>query len=113
MDLAAKTWIVSSTVSGAFDGQPDQIQKVVGDSDFLYFCEEGEAYSDVHGRNKNGEFTIVGGDGYATETTGLAFSPDNKFMYVSFQGNSNIYAFWRTDGLDFGAVKADIKYHQV
>eukprot|EP00985_Skeletonema_marinoi_P027619 scaffold22974_cov126-Skeletonema_marinoi.AAC.1 len=30
-------------------------------------------------------------------------------MYVAFQGNSNVYAFWRTDGLDFGAVKADIK----
>ena len=56
-------------------------------------------------------FTIVRGDGYATETTGLAFSPDHKFMYVAFQGNSNIYAFWRTDGLAFNAVKADIKYH--
>lgn len=114
LDLAAKTWIVTSTVSGAFDRQPDQIQKVVGDSEFLYFCEDGGAYSDIHGRNRDGEFfTIVRGDGYGTETSGLAFSPDNKFMYVAFQGNSNVYAFWRTDGLDFGAVKADIKYHQV
>mmetsp|Transcript_25296 Transcript_25296/g.50648 ORF Transcript_25296/g.50648 Transcript_25296/m.50648 type:complete len:889 (+) Transcript_25296:36-2702(+) len=114
LDLAAKTWIVTSTVSGAFDRQPDQIQKVVGDSEFLYFCEDGGAYSDIHGRNRDGEFfTIVRGDGYGTETSGLAFSPDNKYMYVAFQGNSNVYAFWRTDGLDFGAVKADIKYHQV
>jgi secreted PhoX family phosphatase len=112
LDLAAKTWMSSSTVSGAFDKQPDQIQKVVGDNEFLYFCEDGGSSSDVHGRNSNGDFfTIVRGDGYGTETTGLAFSPDNKFMYVSFQENSNIYAFWRTDGLSFDAVKADIKYH--
>jgi secreted PhoX family phosphatase len=114
LDLAAGTWVSSSTVSGAFDKQPDQIQKVVGDNEFLYFCEDGGSSSDVHGRNSNGDFfTIVRGDGYGTETTGLAFSPNNKFMYVAFQGNSNVYAFWRTDGLDFGAVKADIKYHQV
>ena len=114
LDLAAKTWVVSSTVSGAFDKQPDQIAKIVGDTGFLYFCEDGGSSSDIHGRDSNGDFfTIVRGDGYGTETTGLAFSPDNKYMYVSFQGNSNIYAFWRTDGLDFGAVKADIKYHQV
>ncbi|KAL7450438.1 hypothetical protein ACHAWC_002356 [Mediolabrus comicus] len=102
----------SSTVSGAFDKQPDQIQKIVGDTNFLYFCEDGGSSCDIHGRNTNGDFfTIVRGDGYATETTGLAFSPDHKFMYVSFQENSNIYAFWRTDGLSFDAVKADIKYH--
>ena len=113
LDLANMTWEVQSTVSGAFDRQPDQIQKIVGDTDFLYFCEDGGSSSDIHGRNKDGEFfTIVRGDGQGSETTGLAFSPDNKFMYVAFQGQSNIYAFWRTDGLDFGAVKADIKYHQ-
>jgi sugar lactone lactonase YvrE len=114
LDLANMTWIVQSTVSGAFDQQPDQIQKIVGDSDFLYFCEDGGSNSDIHGRNKEGEFfTIVRGDGYSTETTGLAFSPDGMFMYVAFQSNSNVYAFWRTDGLSFGATKADIKYHQV
>ncbi len=114
LDLQLMKWIRTSTVSGAFDQQPDQIQKVIGDSEFLYFCEDGGANSDIHGRNKDGKFfTIVRGDGYGTETTGLAFSPDNKFMYVSFQGNSNVYAFWRTDGLAFNAVKADIKYHQV
>jgi len=112
LDLAAKTWTSSSTVSGAFNNQPDQIARITDDEDFLYFCEDGGSDSDIHGRNKNGDFfTIVRGDGYPTETTGLAFSPDHKFMYVAFQGNSNIYAFWRTDGLAFNAVKADIKYH--
>jgi sugar lactone lactonase YvrE len=114
LDLDLMTWIRTSTVSGAFESQPDQIQKVVGDSEFLYFCEDGGAFSDIHGRNRDGKFfTIVRGDGYGTETSGLAFSPDNRFMYVAFQGNSNVYAFWRTDGLTFNAVKADIKYHQV
>ena len=114
LDLANMTWIAQSTVSGAFNQPPDQIQKIVGDDQFLYFCEDGGSKNDIHGRNRDGEFfTIVRGDGYNTETTGLAFSPDNMFMYVAFQKNSNVYAFWRTDGLSFGATKADIKYHQI
>jgi hypothetical protein len=38
IDLAAGTVEASSTVSGAFNNQPDQLQRIVGD-DLLYFCE--------------------------------------------------------------------------
>ena len=51
------------------------------------------------------------GDGYNTETTGLAFSPDNRKMYVAFQSNSNVYEFWRTDGMPFNGMVAGTKYH--
>ena len=106
LDLAAGTWTVSSTVSGAFDLQPDQLARIMGDS-VLYFCEDGGGNADIHARDSSGKyFTVVRGDGYNTETTGLAFSPDNKYMYMSFWGNSNIYSFWREDGLPFNGIVA-------
>jgi hypothetical protein len=112
LDLANLTWTKSSTLSGAFENQPDQIARIVGDGNYLYFCEDGGSACDVHGRDIDGNFfTLIRGDGYSTETTGLAFSPDAKFMYVSFQGNSNVFSFWREDGLPFSGVIADIKYH--
>lgn len=112
LDLRAGTWSKSSTLSGAFDLQPDQLARIIGDHDILYFCEDGGSDCDIHGRNSAGDyFTIVVGDGYATETTGLAFSPDNMFMYVAFQGNSNVYSFWREDGLPFNGDVAYTKYH--
>lgn len=78
----------------------------------LYFCEDGGSNCDVHARDATGQYyTIIRGDGYSTENTGLAFSPDNMFMYVAFQGNSNIYSFWREDGLPFGGLVAYTKYH--
>lgn len=112
LDLEAGTWTSSSTRSGAFNLGPDQLGRIMGDEDTLYFCEDGGADCDVHARDSSDRYyTIVRGDGHKTETTGLAFSPDNMFMYVSFQLNSNIYAFWRLDELPFDGDVADIKYH--
>ena len=112
LDLEQKTWTKTSTYSGAFNLQPDQIARVIGEGDILYFCEDGGDACDIHGRDSTGKyFTIVRGDGYDTESTGLAFSPDGQFMYVAFQSNSNIYSFWRTDGLPFNGTVAETKYH--
>lgn len=97
---------------GAFNLQPDQLVRIVGEGDILYFCEDGGSACDIHGRDSTGKyFTIVEGVGYSTETTGLAFSPDGMYMYVAFQGNSNVCSFWRTDGLSFNGTVADTKYH--
>jgi len=30
---------------------------------------------------------------------------------VAFQGNSEVFAFWRTDGLPFNGAVAGTKYH--
>lgn len=112
LDLEEETWSSSSTVSGAFDLQPDQLGRIIGEGDLLYFCEDGGDDCDVHGRDSTGKyFTIVEGKEYDTETTGLAFSPDAMFMYVAFQSDSNIYSFWRTDGLPFNGTVAETKYH--
>lgn len=112
LDLVAGTWASTSTVSGAFDLQPDQLARIMGDSDVLYFCEDGGGNADIHARDSSGQYyTIVRGDGYNTETTGLAFSRDNMFMYMAFQGDSNVYSFWRDDGLPFNGLVAYTKYH--
>ena len=43
LDLDAGTYVRSSTQSGAFDGQPDQVARILAEdesNDMLYFCEE-------------------------------------------------------------------------
>jgi len=120
LDLAAGTWTRSGTESGLFDLQPDQLGRISGQSDMLYFCEDGPnelitetTKCDIHARNTtSGEYlTIVRGDDTGTsENTGLAFSPDAKFMYVSYQ-LFGVYQFWRSDGQPFNGTVADTRYH--
>lgn len=115
LDLEAGVYERYSTESGAFEGQPDQIRKIVGDSrqdDFVYFCEEasGDGTNGVHARDAAGNFfTIL--DANLGETTGLDFSPDKKRMYVSFQHAGKIFEITRLDGYAFGGNRLDIKYH--
>ena len=124
LDLDKKTFKDTSTVSGAFDGQPDQVQRMVGadGSNLLYFCEDGGSYQcGVHARDGNGEYYTIlqsdtdpntnGGVDMGGETSGLAFSPDNMFMYVSYQTRGRIVEVRRVDGLPFDGQRLDIKYH--
>ena len=117
LDLDNLTYERSSTVSGAFEGQPDQVASIIaGDPkrDMLYFCEDSSRVNNgIHARDSDGNFyTIVNGPGLSgAETTGLAFSPDNKRMYVSYQHEGKIFEITRDDGYEFGAHRLDIKYH--
>ncbi|GAX24222.1 hypothetical protein FisN_4Lh316 [Fistulifera solaris] len=116
VDLAGNTYSITSTLSGQFDMEPDQLGRILesrgGNNDVLYFCEDGGTDSDIHGRDATGKyFTIVEGTDYNTETTGLTFSPDGMFLYVAYQGPSSIFAFWREDGLPFSGMIAGTKYH--
>ena len=118
LDLDTMAYTRSGTKSGAFDGEPDQIKRILADDDnrdMLYFCEEkacdnGGKYDQiyvclhlsqllhlrrwltyvvkiVHARDQEGDFySIIDGGHYSSETSGLAFSPDNKHMYISYQG---------------------------
>jgi hypothetical protein len=113
LDTDNFTFEVSFTSSGAFDSQPDQVQRIVGDG-ILYFCEDGGDNCGVHARDSVGNFfTILQDEGgnFAGETTGLAFSPDNMLMYVSFQKPGYIFEIKRTDGYPFNGQSLDIKYH--
>ena len=85
-----------------------------GNTNFLFFCEDALAgqRSDIFGRDigpgpDSGKFfTLVEATPTSTlgdrETTGLAFSPGNEFMYVTYQ-LEGVYKFWRTDGKPFSA----------
>ena len=72
LDLEQETWTKSSTNSGLFDGQPDQLARTFGSSStFLFFCEDAkETGNDLHGRNMNtGEyFTLIQGAGSIIRT---------------------------------------------
>jgi len=102
-------------VSGLFDGMPDQMKRLVHDEDeLLYICEEGGSENGVHARNSRGWFfTILESAQINDETTGLAFSPDNKHMYVAFQEAGVILDVWREDGHPFNGRTLNVKYHEI
>jgi hypothetical protein len=113
LDLDEGTYYNHTTLNGLFDGKPDQMQRVLGDSkDLLYFTEEGGVDSGVHARDHLGRFyTVFESPVYNDETTGLSFSPDGLFMYAAYQNTGSLFTIWRTDGLPFHAAYLDVKYH--
>ena len=129
LNLDDGTYYNTTTVSGLFNGKPDQISRLVvnnneddGDgsgrmssslsNSLLYFTEEGGLNSGVHARDSVGRFyTIFESPDYNDETTGLAFSPNGKYMYVSYQVTGILYTIWRNDGLPFQQTHLDLKYH--
>lgn len=116
LDLDKLTYTRSSTNSGAFDGQPDQIGRLLEDvdQDLLYFCEDVDDYAGVHARDATGKYySILQGEKGALdgETSGIAFGPKNQIMYVSFQTEGLIFEITRNDGCTFSGTSLDIKYH--
>uniref|UniRef100_A0A7S4NFI5 SMP-30/Gluconolactonase/LRE-like region domain-containing protein n=1 Tax=Odontella aurita TaxID=265563 RepID=A0A7S4NFI5_9STRA len=78
----------------------------------MYFTEEGGRDAGVHARDKRGRYyTILESPVYQDETTGLAFSPDGKHMYVAYQKNGILFDLWREDGLPFHGLTLNVKYH--
>ena len=122
VDLASNTWTSGPTIQSD-SGEtfsPDQVARITGSNsprDILYFCEDGSGNKDIHAlgldpfKGDKKFFTIL--QGYSTmETTGLTFSPDNKYMYFAHQANSEIWQIWREDGCSFGDGNyLDINYH--
>ena len=74
LDLDNFTYERSSTVSGAFNGQPDQIKRIISQdpvNDMLYFCEDGGSDHGIHARDTDGNFfTIIDSVNVFSETTG-------------------------------------------
>lgn len=145
LDLDSNTYTNSSTVSGLFSGQPDQVVQIIRDDstisnsqqgnvesdmsndvdmidmkdditypdDILYFTEDGGQYAGVHGRDMNGQYyTILESYVYSDETTGLAFSPDGKYMYIAYQDDGILFEIKRKDGLPFYGKALQVKYHK-
>lgn len=131
LDLDGDTYVRSSTRSGAFDGSPDQITTVLSsvgrrmqrqggeeadaeeeEEPILYLTEEGGDDAGVHGRDERGRFfTVLESPVYREETTGLAFSPDGRHMYLAYQRNGILLDVFRTDGRPFSGKTLNIKYH--
>jgi hypothetical protein len=114
LNLDKGTYTSQSTRQGKFDGQPDQIQRIVGGgSGLLYFTEDGGTLAGIHARNRHGQFySILESQRYAgDETTGLAFSPDGMHMYFAYQRNGLLFDITRSDGLRFDGETLNIKYH--
>lgn len=88
VDLVKKMYSYSSTKSGAFDNQPDQLDVVLGpNAEMLLLCEDGGPDAGLHGRDLYGNyFTLLYRDKKIDtnrgneETTGLGVSPDFKHL---------------------------------
>ena len=120
LDLDRGTYQVSSTESGSFEAQPDQIAHIIGDdpngSSFMYFLEDGGQEPGIHARNlqTNKAFTILEklSDGTNNdEATGLAFCDNYKRMIFAFQERGTIYEVTREDGKPFYGATVNVKYH--
>jgi len=116
-DLDNMTYRHQTTIHGLFDGQPDQMKRILDgkNSDLLYFCEEQgtRAGSSIHARDVQvWYYTIFESPVYPQETTGLWFSPGSMHMYVAYQVPGVLFDIWREDGLPFGARRTlDVQYH--
>ena len=89
------------------------MQRIIDESQgLLYFREEG-GREGIHARDRQGWFfTILESTMDTRETTGLAFSPDGKHMYFSYQMKGIIFDVWREDGQPFHGRTLDVHYHQ-
>ena len=87
LDLDNGTYTNSTTANGLFDGKPDQMSHIIGgDEEVLYFTEEGGNNPGVHGRSAQGfYYTILEGQQYKDETSGLAWDPSGHHLYVAYQ----------------------------
>jgi len=114
-DLDKGTYYNHTTMSGLFDGGPDQMQRILDDEpgDLLFFTEEQGKSAGIHARDlQDRVYTIIEGPGLIQETTGLAFSPNGKRMYVAYQKNGLLFDIWREDGHSFGGLTLNVKYHR-
>jgi hypothetical protein len=115
LNLDDGTYTSQSTQNGLFDGQPDQVKRILGaDSDnLLYFTEDGGTDAGVHSRNDLGQFfTILESPVYDSETTGLSFSPDGRHLYIAYQNDGLLFDITRTDGFPFQAQTLNVKFHE-
>lgn len=79
----------------------------------MYFTEDNAKKAGVHARDSLGHYlTVLESPILLGETSALAFSPDARILYVTYQTMGRLYAIWRRDGLPFYGTQLDLKYHE-
>jgi len=113
LDLDAGTYTFAKV---GFAGQPDQSTTVHQDdgSKMVYFTEEAHPVLGILGQqvgvwvlDEDGKYTsIIFGEDYSSETTGIQFSPNGMHMYFAYQESGVLFDVQRADGLSFFARTA-------
>jgi hypothetical protein len=105
LDLREGTYCQYSTLPG-FKQQPDNL-RVFGD--VTYFCTDSGAPNGIFGYDGDGWFGLVMAPDFGSEAAGVDFTPDGKYMYMSFQTEMT-WVFWREDGKAFDDKNDGISY---
>lgn len=121
LDLDKSTYRKESTNNHLFNGSPDQLARFMDqpESEMIFFTEEHGKKTGVgvHARDANGNYYTIllndAGKVRRQETTGLAFSPDNRFMYFGFYKLGVIFAVSRKDGLPFHGTNLSLRHHDM
>jgi len=104
------------------DLSADQLIRLSGDdSGIIYMTNHGwkAQAGGVYTRDTQGRYSTIlestvneEGNKMDRLTTGLAFSPGGKYMYVCFQRAGICFAVWRKDGKSFaGSLSNSMRYH--
>ena len=106
LDLDALTYSKISTSTGPlvgggnFDGQPDHLL-VESPSGVYIFSEDGSNTPGMFGYDGSKYFSYFESNFVGDEITGIAFSPDRKFLFAAVQRAGLLFRIARDDGLAF------------
>eukprot|EP00978_Attheya_sp_CCMP212_P020161 scaffold57308_cov55-Attheya_sp.AAC.2 len=114
LDLESMKYKIQSTKksNSIFGNGPDNLH-AMGNSDLLYFTEDGGRTPGLFVRDLFGKYHTLF-YAYAEqydddETTGVAFSPDMKTLYCCLQEVGNCFSFTRKDGLAFEGSTINVR----
>lgn len=105
LDLDKMTYTVTSTSTsglaggGRFEAEPDHLLATA--DGLLYFTEDGGSTPGVFVYDGSNYFALLESDYSGDETTGIAFSPDRKYMFFCIQERGLLFQVSRLDGHSF------------
>ena len=88
------------TGGGRFDSQPDHVL-VESQSGILILSEDGGSTPGMFGYDGSKYFSYFESNFAGDEVTGIAFSPDRKFLFAAIQSIGYLFRISRDDGLPF------------
>lgn len=126
LDLEEGTYKNESTAQGLFQGSPDQIVRLLEEEEenqnqdkdkdeesYLFFTEEGgNKQAGIFVRDSSGHYVPIVKT-FTKESTGLAFSPDRRFMYFGEYEEGRIIEVSRIDGKPFNGKSMNLRHHEL